>query len=107
MFKISKEKFEEIAEYERFIEDPRLLQRINVIQMLWFGMKNRDVEKIKKLSHWTISAYRKAYWEWWIEGLLEWWCIWRVGKLSEDQKKLSKKSEKKMVLIQQKKLNIL
>lgn len=90
MFKITEKQIKELAEHEKFVENPRLLQRISVIQMLGSGLKNKDIEKIKKLSHWTVSAYKKAYLGWWIEKMLKWWYSWRVWKLTEKQKNIIK-----------------
>ena len=61
MLKLSKEEIQELSEYETLVEHPRLLQRINVIQMLVLGVKGNDVAKIKKISYVTVSNYKRSY----------------------------------------------
>lgn len=51
MFKLSEKQIKELAEYEKFVDHPRLLQRISVIQMFGVGLANKTIEKIKNLSH--------------------------------------------------------
>lgn len=71
MLKISEEQVQELSEYENFIEHPRLLKRINSIQMLALGIKGNDVAKMKKISYVTVSNYKRAYEKGGIEGLLK------------------------------------
>ena len=95
MLKISEEQVQELSEYENFIEHPRLLKRINSIQMLALGIKGNDVAKMKKISYVTVSNYKRAYEKGGIEGLLKRRCTWWVGKLKEKQKEILKEKWEK------------
>ena len=95
MLKLSEEQTQELSEHEKFIEHPRLLQRINVVQMLSLGVKWNNIAKMKKISYVTVSNYKRAYEKGGIDGLLKRGCSWWVGKLTEEQKKIFKEKGEK------------
>jgi hypothetical protein len=54
-------KIEELAEWEKKTIHPKLLLRINVMQMVACGISNLTIQKIKKISHDSLRRFRKAY----------------------------------------------
>lgn len=80
------EAISELAEFEKIVKHPKLLLRINVIQMIACWIPNNTIQKVKSISHDSVRRYSKLYKKWWIKGLLERNCEWRVGRLSEEQK---------------------
>ena len=85
--KFNKKAIDELAELEKKTTHPKLLLRINVLQMVACGIPNKVIQEIKKISHDSLRRFRKLYRKSWIEWLLEWGCEWRCGKLDELQKK--------------------
>lgn len=77
----------ELVEWEKKIEHPKLLLRINVMQMVACGIPNHIIQKVKGISHDSLWRFRRAYRKWWVVWLLDWKCSGRSGKLTIEQKK--------------------
>lgn len=76
---------EELRNAEKNVEHPKLQRRIHVIQMKWEWIANKDIEKMKWISHDTVSRCIKRYRMWGLDLLLSWKCAWRKERLSEDE----------------------